>query len=600
MSSFINTNIASMIAQNNLTTSQSSLQTSMQRLSSGLRINSAKDDAAGLAISQRMTAQLDGQNQAARNANDGISLAQTAEGDLSQIGSNLQRIRDLSVQAANGTNSASDRAALNNEASQLISEINRVASTSNFNGVNLLDGSFANQTFQVGANGTSNDQITIGAITSAKSSALGVGSGSSYSSSLASTATGTDAVGAGALVLNGVSIGATANDGVSYKNGAGSAIAKAAAINLSSGSTGVTATAQANVVGGTTATTQNAIAAGDIKINGVDIGAVAGGTTAGEHGSSVAAAINAKSTQTGVTASYDSTTGAVSLAAADGRNITVEKAATATSDDTNTGLTTGITAGAAGVVTTAAKLTLTSTNANGIQVANGAETQATGAAAATVSTSLVAGDVTINGYDIGAVKGAATADAQAQNVVDAINKISSKSGVTATQTAGTIKLTSLTGATINAVVNTNGAAGSGLKAAAGTLTGTSAVSTAATQVGLSTTVVNATATVGAGLSSLDLTSASGATSALATIDAALASVNSSRASLGAFQNRFTSAVTSLQTSQTNLASSRSRIQDADFASETANMTRAQVLQQAGTAILAQANQQPNGVLALLR
>ncbi len=135
MSSFINTNINSSIAQNNLNTSQASLQTALQRLSSGLRINSAKDDAAGLAISQRMTSQLEGQNQAARNANDGISLAQTAEGDLAQIGSNLQRIRDLAVQAANGTNSASDRAALNNEASQLISEINRVASTSNFNGI---------------------------------------------------------------------------------------------------------------------------------------------------------------------------------------------------------------------------------------------------------------------------------------------------------------------------------------------------------------------------------------------------------------------------------------------------------------------------------
>ena len=153
----INTNIASLNAQRNLTTSQASLSTSLQRLSSGLRINSARDDAAGLAISERLSSQIGGLNQAVRNANDGISLAQTAEGALQQIGSNLQRIRDLAVQSANGTNSVSDRAALNNEASQLISEINRVASATNFNGVNLLDGSFTAQTFQVCANGTSND-----------------------------------------------------------------------------------------------------------------------------------------------------------------------------------------------------------------------------------------------------------------------------------------------------------------------------------------------------------------------------------------------------------------------------------------------------------
>ena len=145
MASFINTNIASLNAQRNLSSSQSALNTSLQRLSSGLRINSAKDDAAGLAISERLSSQIGGLNQAVRNANDGISLAQTAEGDLTQIGANLQRIRDLAVQAANGSNSASDRAALNNEASQLIDEINRVASSSNFIGVKLLDGTFTSQ-----------------------------------------------------------------------------------------------------------------------------------------------------------------------------------------------------------------------------------------------------------------------------------------------------------------------------------------------------------------------------------------------------------------------------------------------------------------------
>ena len=152
MAAVINTNIASLNAQRNLGTSQSALNTSIQRLSSGLRINSAKDDAAGMAISDRMTSQIRGSEQAARNANDGISLAQTAEGSLSEVGNNLQRIRELTIQSANATNSASDRAALQAEVTQLVSEIDRVAQNTSFNGVKLLDGSFTSQTFQVGAN----------------------------------------------------------------------------------------------------------------------------------------------------------------------------------------------------------------------------------------------------------------------------------------------------------------------------------------------------------------------------------------------------------------------------------------------------------------
>src|SRR5574340_1216586 len=152
MPAYINTNIASLNAQRNLTGSQGALQTSLQRLSSGLRINSAKDDAAGMAISDRMTSQIRGLNQATRNANDGISLAQTAEGALSEISNNLQRIRELAIQSANSTNSASDRASLDAEVQQLIAEISRVASQTSFNGLNLLDGTFTSQSFQVGAN----------------------------------------------------------------------------------------------------------------------------------------------------------------------------------------------------------------------------------------------------------------------------------------------------------------------------------------------------------------------------------------------------------------------------------------------------------------
>jgi flagellin len=168
----VNTNVAALNGQRNLNASQGSLATSMQRLSSGLRINSAKDDAAGLAISERFTTQIRGNEQAQRNANDGISLAQTAEGDLEQIGNNLQRIRELAVQSSNATNSADDRASIDNEAQQLILEIDRVAKNSSFNGTKLLDGSFATQVFQVGANNTANDQISIAAITDAQSATL--------------------------------------------------------------------------------------------------------------------------------------------------------------------------------------------------------------------------------------------------------------------------------------------------------------------------------------------------------------------------------------------------------------------------------------------
>jgi flagellin len=483
MAAFINTNIASQNAQRNLNTSQGALATSLQRLSSGLRINSAKDDAAGLAISERMTSQIRGNDQAARNANDGISLAQTAEGDLGQIGNNLQRIRELAVQSSNASNSASDRAALNAEASSLISEIDRVATNSQFNGIKLLDGSFASQSFQVGANNTSNDKIAIDAITSAKSSALGVGSGSSYTSKLVGGAAVTSvAFAAGDLTINGYQVGASATDGVSSANATASGIAKAAAINAISGQTNVTATVGATAVTGAAAAT-GVVAAGDIKINGVDIGAFAAAGSAVASAAQTTAAINSKSSQTGVTATFNSTDFKITLNAADGRNIDV--AATAG----------GITASGLAVGTTASTLTLTSTASAGITVAGAA-------------------------------------------------------GVT------------------------NSALASGY--------------------------VAATATAGAGVSSLDLSTSAGSQSALTTIDAAISTINSSRASLGAYQNRFASVVTSLQTTSENLSASRSRIQDTDFAKETAVLTRGQILQQAGTAMLAQANSLPNGVLALLR
>ena len=212
--SVINTNISAIAAQNSLRTSGLNQTTAMERLSSGVRINSAKDDAAGLAISTRMTANIRGLAAAIRNANDGISLTQTAEGSLASISDNLQRIRELAVQSANSTNYATDRAALHAEASQLVSEIDRIASNSTFNGIKLLDGSYQDQSLQVGSGNEANDRISV-SIASAKASSLGVGGGSSYSTSVSSTTAGVGATAllSGALSINGFVVGAASTDG---------------------------------------------------------------------------------------------------------------------------------------------------------------------------------------------------------------------------------------------------------------------------------------------------------------------------------------------------------------------------------------------------
>jgi len=495
MPSFINTNIASLNAQRNLNSSQASQQTALQRLSSGLRINSAKDDAAGLAISSRMSSQISGSNQAARNANDGISLAQTAEGDLTQISNNLQRMRDLAVQASNATNTASDRAALNNEVQSLAQEIDRVAQNSSFNGVKLLDGSFTAQNFQIGANSTANDSIQIAAISSARISQIG-GVGATTAATVTGTAT-TAALAAGDLTLNGFQVGAS-TVGALPGQSAASASSIATAINAISGSSGVTATANATALTGAAASVFTGVtSANSFTVNGINVGAIAAGGNAAGQGANVAAAINSVSNQSGVTATADATTGAVTLAAADGRDISLvaQGATTAAAALTTFGLVTGDVVGPVAAVTTHSTVTLNSTNASGIVLSGG--TVASG-------------------------------------------------GFTAATTAAT---------TVSSVSS---------------------------------------------ISAMNVLSATSASAALSAIDGALSSVNSSRASLGAYQNRFASVVSSLQTTSENLTASRSRIQDTDFAAETASLTRSQILQQAGTAMLAQANQIPNQVMTLLR
>ena len=494
----INTNLSAVQARESMRSTGLKLATAMERLSSGVRINSARDDAAGLAISTRMTAEIRGIAAAVRNANDGISLTQTAEGGLGQISDSLQRIRELAVQSANSGNNASDRQAINNEANQLVAEIDRVASNSNFNGIKLLDGTFQNQPLQVGVGNNANDRITVN-IASAKTASLGVGSATSYSATV-TTGPGTSTpLAAGGLAINGYMVGAAPADGVSFTESNSSGIAKAAAINGVGGSTGVTATVAATSVTGTAITTATtAITAGDVMINGVDIGAIAPAplaTSAAQRGSQVAAAINAISGQTGVTAAWSAANG-VTLTAADGRNITVTHATGVALSTTGLGGTGGL-ATAASTSTTRSIVTLTSTTASGITVA----------------------------------------------------------GVTAA---------------------------------------------ALTATGLTNTTVPPTTGTGTGISTLDLTSISGAQAALTTLDAALNTITNQRASLGAYQNRLTASISNLETTSMNLSASRSRIVDTDYATETTNLAKAQIIQQASTAMLAQANQSAQGVMALLK
>ncbi len=498
----INTNMSSLIVQNNLTASQNSLQTSMQRLSSGLRINSAADDAAGLAIATGFTTQINGLNQAVLNANDGLSLAQTAGGALSSITDNLQRIRQLAVEAANASQSATNRQQINQEVQQRLAEITRVASQTNFNGQNVLDGTFGQATFQVGAN--VGQTISVGLTQGVKSTQMG------SIATAASAATGvTAALNAGDLSItlaNGAtaSVAASANFvGSDIYHGAGSAYAIAGAIN-GANLQGVTAVASDNQTFGITGVTSTAAGAASyaLSINGVSIVSQSVGSTATAGTSLVTTqqvlnAVNAASGQTGVTASLN-TSGNLVLSSADGGDIAVQ--------ETVTNTTGGLAAGAAG--------TSTASYAQG--------TAFTGH-----------GGVTIYSQQAMALQGV---------------------GLNAVGLA--------TGATSSTVQNY---------------------------------AINASVT----LANQNVNTVASANQTILSVDAALSTVNTLQATLGAVQNRFTSTITNQQNTVQNLTQARSRIQDADFAAETANMSRAQVLQQAGISVLAQANQMPQLALKLI-
>ena len=509
----VNTNIASLSAQRNLTSSQSALQTSLERLSSGLRINSAKDDAAGLAISARFEAQIRGLDQGARNANDAISLSQTAESALGEVTSNLQRIRELAVQSANATNSASDRSTLQAEVTQLVAEIDRVATASSFNGIKLLDGSFSAQSFQVGANVT--DTVTISNIVNARSTALGadkisvggstVLGGTSFNS-ITGGATGVAAkVAAGSNAVIGdtnlvLTSGGASTNNITYAAGS-SAAQLATAINSATASTttGITAAATNTAYLGDFSDLLNGDTVSFVLTTGgsVELGEVTISETISDAGdlSSIVNAINANSTTLGVTASQVTlATGvAVKIDTTDGRDVQISGFL----DSTNTGT---------------AKL--------GADVAF--TSAATIGAATNTDSALLVGQVTLTG---------------------------SKGAITMSGQSGDFDVTSSTKSALSAV---------------------------------------------------SVTTAANASSALSTVDAALDKITSARGDLGAYQNRFESVVANLQVTSENLSASKSRIMDADFAAETAALTKSQILQQSGIAMLAQANSIPQNVLALLQ
>ncbi len=497
MAQVINTNSLSLLTQNNLNKSQSTLSSAIERLSSGLRINSAKDDAAGQAIANRFTSNIKGLTQAARNANDGISLAQTTEGALSEINNNLQRVRELSVQASNGTNSDSDLSSIQAEITQRLSEIDRVSGQTQFNGVKVLAGDNTLK-IQVGANDNETISINLKEITS---STLGLNTFS---------VTGDKAVTADQMVKD---FGATGS--MNYKLGADNYAVdvKSGAVTVQTGGTGAFAAAFVGAADGKlTASSTNT------QVNP--------GTTATADAAATAAAAvtaggpNAKFTFKGT----EWTAAATNTANADGNG-----KFTATIDGTT--------------------ITMDITGA----------TTGTG------------GTMTLSGGSI-YEQGAAGSNKLTTHATNVAAKESDLVAAKATKTGGALAI----GAT-NYTVDANGVVSEGGE----------------------TTFVKNAGTANASL--VKQSQASEATrNQLKLIDTALAQVDTLRGDLGAVQNRFDSTITNLGNTVNNLTSARSRIEDADYATEVSNMSKAQILQQAGTSVLAQANQVPQNVLSLLR
>jgi len=521
MAATINTNIASINAQRNLSLSANSLATSMQRLSSGLRVNSAKDDAAGLAISERMNTQVKGLTVAARNANDGISLAQTAEGALGKVGDMLQRMRELAVQASNATNSKSDRTALQAEMTQLGAEIDRVAKQTNFNGQKILDGSFAGAVFQVGAN--SGDNVTLGALADTRSSKI-----------------------------------STINYGTTTLS-----------FDISDSPVQAIANAAQDVPAGTLKL--------QVGSQVIELEALPGANSSLERLGQAITAINNKSADSGVTAYMSLKPGTSEYAInfvseqLDGNNqpravsfIGFNEATTGIGQPT--GSTSTILTTEAGVSTALGALP-------GIATADIAADRAKFAAVATAMGDPAATTTPKVSKATEPLASALTAYSNALTAAVVPGSAPAKLDLAAANRAlGVLQSAYATNISdLNAVTND----GLGL-------------ATAAAQ------------TDERGLDNIDITTQQGAWVALKKIDSAIDQINGARATLGAMQSRFETAVSNIDIQVENLSAARGRIVDADFAQETANLSRTQILQQAGTAMVAQANQIPQQVLQLLQ
>jgi flagellin len=577
----INTNIQSLNAQRNLSTSGNALSTALERLSSGLRINSAKDDAAGLAIATRFTTQINGLNQAVRNANDGVSLSQTAESALQELTNNLQRVRELGVQSANATNSASDRAALDQEVQQRIAEIDRIASQTSFNGLKVLDGSFGNAQFQVGAN--VGETIGVNLSTGVRAGQIGqlasVTTGD-LSANFASVATAASLTGSvpttrdfsqtvSAATLTGIAGSAAdadfsgvGNDRTFDVNGT------TVTLNTDLSAAGDLVAAVQTQLGGAFAVSD---VGGALQISTVATGAASNITIDGAD----AAQFFGAATQTD--AGTDSTAASFQV---NGNTVTL-----------NTNLSAAGALGAAVQAQLGAGFTVTE-SAGALQIADASGTTGTG------STITITNET---GTDLFGTTSAAGSAAVAGATL-AAGDFTLQSG---TDAAVDITGTFANAADLANAINTSAAGGAGKVVAVASSDGTSIALTSGTDFTIGGANVPAgftaaTTAVTGSLNTVNVGTVASANDAIQRADTALSAVSTLRSSLGAIQNRFESTISNLQAVSQNLSASRSRIQDADFAAETAALSRAQILQQAGVTVLTQANAAPQAVLQLLR
>ena len=586
MAMSVNTNITSLGVQKNLNKASDALSQSMNRLSSGLKINSAKDDAAGMQIANRLNNQVKGLNVAIANANNGVSIAQTAEGAMQESTNTLQRLRELALQAANGDKSDADRVSLQQEFTAKVGELNRIASTTTFGGRNLLDGSFSNVAFQIGAN--ANETISFG-MTDISSTALKgnykeAAVDGTAMTGLAATATGTNigglkarltgATAAGATLatdrfrINGVEIALTA----AVAAGGASASAAVTAINAETAKTGVTASAGTD--GKLTLSSK-----GDIKLEATAIADLATPPTSPATTPPTAglASLGLTVADSTTAAEFKETSkmGATGTVTVNGKDVTWGAADLLSAVLTKVAAKAG--AGATAKMTDG-RITVTSGDGKDIKLANkdsGSLSQL-GLSAGTSQAKLTADtSIEVNGVEVKFKKGD-TADA----VVASIN--SASTGVQASKNAdGTLNLFADKDITIK-----DGSAGTGLKAL-----GLTTVAGAGTKTAV---------TMETSVSDLNILSAASSQQAIQALDDAMQQIDSQRSQLGAVQNRFASTVANLQSISQNSSAAKGRVEDADFASEAAELTKQQTLQQASTAILSQANQLPSAVLKLLQ